>query len=89
MHEPALTLGADGVEWVGIKRNKLLALAKGEAIACFDDDNIYAETYLETMLGHLWGSGAALVGIGAYYTAAVDGGAVRARGWTNSLTAAS
>lgn len=38
---------------IGTKRNDLIALAKGEIIAHFDDDDYYAPTYLETMVRNL------------------------------------
>lgn len=85
VHEPALALGRNGAECVGIKRNRLCAMARGSAVACFDDDNIYAADYVRVMLDHLRSSGAALLTLGAYYTAEVDAdGNHFAGGWINS-----
>ena len=54
VHEPDLVTGDDGdAEKVGIKRNRLCALARGDAMACFDDDNVYGPDYLRVMLAHL------------------------------------
>ena len=46
---------------IGAKRNALLGLARGAAVALFDDDNVYAPTYVAVMAAHLLGSGADLV----------------------------
>ena len=51
---------------VGAKRNRLLADARGEVIAMFDDDNVYASTYLEVMLRHLRHSGYRLVSLSGF-----------------------
>lgn len=42
-----------GKNSIGMKRNELINLAKGEIIAHFDDDDYYAASYLETMLHSL------------------------------------
>lgn len=43
-----------GDDWsIGLKRNIGAHLASGEYIANFDDDDIYAQTYLTTMIGQL------------------------------------
>lgn len=46
---------------VGAKRNALNGLARGEICVLFDDDNVYAPCYCETMVGHLRSSGGDLV----------------------------
>ena len=83
-HEPELVLGENGAECVGIKRNRLCALAEGAAIACFDDDNVYAPTYVSVMLHHLCASGSALLTLGAYYTAEPTPDGTLVGGWLNS-----
>lgn len=84
IHEPSLVVGPNGSECVGIKRNRLCAMAKGAAIACFDDDNIYGPEYLTVMLQHLRRSGSALITMGAYYTAELSPTGVLVGGWLNS-----
>ena len=54
---------------VGNKRNALVEMARGDVIACFDDDNAYAPLYLDTMVDHLSSSGDRLVALGAFFTA--------------------
>lgn len=60
---------------LGEKRNVLVRRAKGAIIACFDDDNIYAPTYLAVMASHLTSSGArcACLARWATYSVAEDG----------------
>ena len=43
--------------------NALVEMARGDVIACFDDDNAYAPLYLETMVDHLSSSGDRLVAL--------------------------
>lgn len=38
---------------IGEKRNRLCEMASGEIVAHFDDDDFYAPSYLETMVGDL------------------------------------
>lgn len=38
---------------IGCKRNLGAYLASGDVIACFDDDDIYAANYINTMVSHL------------------------------------
>lgn len=38
---------------LGSKRNQLVDAARGEVIVQFDDDDLYAPSYIETMLAHL------------------------------------
>lgn len=54
---------------LGEKRNRMMALATGEFVANFDDDNVYAATYLSTMIDHLRASGAGLVSLELAFTA--------------------
>ena len=84
VHEPDLVTGDDGdAEKVGIKRNRLCAMARGDAMACFDDDNVYGPDYLTVMLQHLAASGSQLLTLGAYYTAEIAGDGFNG-GWLNS-----
>jgi glycosyltransferase involved in cell wall biosynthesis len=48
---------------LGAKRTAMQRLASGCIIACFDDDNIYAPTYLEAMVPHLVESGCPTVSL--------------------------
>ncbi|KAH8048450.1 hypothetical protein JL722_12502 [Aureococcus anophagefferens] len=60
---------------LGEKRNRLLALATGEYVANFDDDNVYAPTYLEAMVRRLDASGAGLVSLDEAWVATLAGAA--------------
>ncbi len=52
---------------IGEKRNLLVAEARGEIIAHFDDDDYYAPAYLRTMVDLLESRGADLVKLSGYY----------------------
>ena len=68
-----LSLVADGVQYfhsaqplsIGAKRNRLIELSKGEAIAHFDDDDFYAPHYLATLAAAL--DGVDLVKLDGWY----------------------
>ena len=66
---------------VGNKRNALVEMARGDVIACFDDDNAYAPLYLDTMVDHLSSSGDRLVALGAFFTAKPRRGGGFASDW--------
>ncbi|KAH8075185.1 hypothetical protein JL721_1181 [Aureococcus anophagefferens] len=67
--------GRDPRPSLGEKRNRLLALATGEYVANFDDDNVYAPTYLEAMVRRLDASGAGLVSLDEAWVATLAGAA--------------
>ena len=52
---------------IGEKRNQLIADARGEIIAHFDDDDYYAPNYLERMVDLLGSRGADFVKLSGYY----------------------
>jgi glycosyltransferase involved in cell wall biosynthesis len=52
---------------VGEKRNRLIAMARGEYIAHFDDDDYYAPSYLEHMLARLAEQGADFANLISWY----------------------
>ncbi|CAG9256035.1 glycosyltransferase family 2 protein [Paraburkholderia unamae] len=52
---------------IGEKRNLAAELARGEIIAHFDDDEIYAPDYLGAMLGQMRRHEAQLVKLGAFF----------------------
>ena len=52
---------------IGEKRNQLVAEARGEIIAHFDDDDYYAPNYLSTMAELLDSRGADFVKLSGYY----------------------
>jgi hypothetical protein len=52
---------------IGAKRNQLVAEARGEIVAHFDDDDYYAPAYLDTMVGLLESHGADFVKLSSYY----------------------
>jgi glycosyltransferase involved in cell wall biosynthesis len=52
---------------IGEKRNILVAEARGELIAHFDDDDYYAPHYLERMVAHLIAERADFVNLGSWY----------------------
>ena len=51
----------DARQGLGAKRNWLVDAARGDVVACFDDDNVYGPAYLQTMVSHLERSGARCV----------------------------
>lgn len=52
---------------IGEKRNLAAELARGEVIAHFDDDEVYAPDYLSTMLGQMRMRDAQFVKLGAFF----------------------
>jgi glycosyltransferase involved in cell wall biosynthesis len=52
---------------IGEKRNRLIAKARGEYIAHFDDDDYYAPRFLEVMVSTLDESGADFANLSAWY----------------------
>lgn len=54
---------------IGAKRNRLIAQAEGEWICHFDDDDYYADDYIERMLGH--SEGVAFVKLSAWFNLSV------------------
>ena len=52
---------------VGEKRNRLIAAARGEILAHFDDDDFYAPNYVESMVGILENNSADFVHLNAWY----------------------
>ncbi|KAH8071549.1 hypothetical protein JL720_11435 [Aureococcus anophagefferens] len=56
------------------KRNRLVE-ASGDVVVCMDDDNLYAPSYVSTMVAHLLASGHDLVTLGAFYVASPTKGA--------------
>jgi glycosyltransferase involved in cell wall biosynthesis len=59
---------------LGAKRNDLIARARGEIIAQFDDDDYYAPKYLSTMVGALRERGADFVKLSGWFLlGAIDG----------------
>ncbi|KAH8065341.1 hypothetical protein JL721_8300 [Aureococcus anophagefferens] len=58
----------------GNKRNRLVE-ASGDVVVCMDDDNLYAPSYVSTMVAHLLASGHDLVTLGAFYVASPTKGA--------------
>jgi glycosyltransferase involved in cell wall biosynthesis len=52
---------------IGEKRNRLIAAARGEFIAHFDDDDYYAPRFLDTMVASLDGNGADFANLCSWY----------------------
>ncbi|QGZ62627.1 glycosyltransferase family 2 protein [Paraburkholderia acidisoli] len=52
---------------VGEKRNLAVELARGDVIAHFDDDEVYAPRYLSTMLGQMHRHEAEFAKLGAFF----------------------
>jgi len=58
----------EGQDWsVGLKRDMTLHLASGEFIANFDDDDIYASSYVTKMLGELRSKGLEAITLCSWY----------------------
>lgn len=67
---------------VGMKRNMTLHLASGEFIANFDDDDIYAPTYIQKMVTELKDRNAEAIKLSTWYNHFVQSGTV---GYTDPL----
>jgi glycosyltransferase involved in cell wall biosynthesis len=52
---------------IGEKRNRLVAAARGEYIAHFDDDDYYAPRFLEAMISSLESNGSAFANLCSWY----------------------
>jgi len=52
---------------IGEKRNRMIAGARGEFIAHFDDDDYYAPRFLDTMVSSLEGNGADFANLCSWY----------------------
>lgn len=59
-------LEGSGALSIGVKRNWLVAQARGPLIAHFDDDDVYLPSYLSRMAAVLMGSGAGLVKLASW-----------------------
>jgi len=66
--------GADTDGLLGEKRNAAIEMAKGEVIAHFDDDDLYAPCYLDTMVEILQRSGREVCKLKAWYTVDTETG---------------
>ncbi|KAH8073728.1 hypothetical protein JL720_10798 [Aureococcus anophagefferens] len=60
---------------IGGKRNVALRLATGDVVAHFDDDDVYAPTYLATMLGAMAAQDAKFVKLSAWFVHDMGSGA--------------
>jgi glycosyltransferase involved in cell wall biosynthesis len=56
---------------IGEKRNRLVEEARGELVAFFDDDDLYAPAYLGEMAARLDGAGADLVKLAGWFALSV------------------
>jgi len=52
---------------VGLKRNMTLHVASGEFIVNFDDDDLYAKNYVQTIVGHMQKTGLIGTTLSAWY----------------------
>merc|ERR1712232_1471399 len=69
---------------VGLKRNMTLHLASGEFIVNFDDDDVYAASYVQRMVGEMKNRGLVGITLSAWYNYFVSEGEI---GYTDPLIA--
>jgi glycosyltransferase involved in cell wall biosynthesis len=69
---------------VGLKRNMTLHLASGEFIVNFDDDDVYAASYVQRMVGEMRARGLVGITLSAWYNYFVSSGEI---GYTDPTVA--